>query len=151
MLDRALEDRASEEATKYGRTRTMSNTPITEQLVARAAQQNERPLHVFKVPESLHHHGIKELGLVELTLDEEMRATQRARGDAIKLASEFAKECLRMVDGQPVRSGDGSADRAMAKMHPKLRQLLLQGYSMLHQTKAEENVGFLMSHEVRVG
>lgn len=128
----------------------MADNNFSQQLAERALSK-DRPLHIFTIPDALHQYGVKEIGLVELTLDEEMRATQRARGDAIKLASEYCKECLRMVDGQQVKAGDGSADRAMSAMHPKIRQLLLRGYAQLHQTKQDEDASFLQSHEVRVG
>jgi len=126
------------------------NLTVNELLAARMTQA-ERPLHVFRVPEVLHHYGVTELGLVELTLEEELRATQRARNDQIRLAGELAKESLRMVNGQMVKTSDGSAERALAKFHPKVRQLLLQAYSELHTTTRDEAASFLASHEVRVG
>ena len=124
---------------------------ITEQLADRAARNNERVIHTFKIPESLASHGVKEIGLVELTMEEEMLATRRSRGDAVRLAYEYARECLRVVDGKTVRTMDGSADRVWNAMHPKVRQLVIRAYGVLHQPKMEEDSAFLESHEIKVG
>lgn len=124
---------------------------ITEQLADRATRNNDRPVHIFKIPESLAIHGIKEVGLVELTMEEEMLATRRSRGDAVRLAYEYAKECLRTVDGKVVRTTDGSSDKIWNAMHPKVRQLVIRAYGVLHQPQTEEDSAFLASHEVKVG
>lgn len=129
----------------------MTQTNIVDQLAARAGASKDRPLHVFSIPESLHAFGVKELGIIEMTLEEELLCAKRSRNDQIRLVAEYAKECLREVDGKAVRMTDGSAERALNSMHPKVRQLLFRAYQQLHQTKPEEDAGFLLSHEVRIG
>lgn len=124
---------------------------ITEQLAERSTRLNDRVIHSFKIPESLASYGVKEIGLVELTMEEELLATRRSRGDAVRLAYEYAKECLRVVDGKTVRTIDGSADKVWSAMHPKVRQLVIRAYGLLHQPKAEEDSAFLESHEIKVG
>lgn len=124
---------------------------ITEQLADRNSRLNDRVIHTFKIPETLASHGVKEIGLVELTMEEELLATRRSRGDAVRLAYEYAKECLRVVDGKTVRTVDGSADKVWGALHPKVRQLVIRAYGVLHQPKMEEDSAFLESHEVRVG
>lgn len=108
-------------------------------------------MHIFKIPAALVSLGVSEVGLVELNMDEELTAIKRAHGDAVRLAYEYTKECVRFIDGQPVRTMDGSVDKALATMHPKIRALVMQGYGILHQPKDEENAAFQASHEVRVG
>jgi len=124
---------------------------IAEQMAERAAKLRDRVVHIFKIPEAIAAHGVKEIGLVELTMEEELLATKRARGDAVRLAYEYSKECLRLVDGQVVRTSDGSADRVWATLHPKVRQLVMRGYGLLHQPQGDEDAAFLESHEARVG
>ena len=124
---------------------------IAEQFAERDAKLRDRAVHIFKIPESLAQHGVSEIGLVEMTMAEELLATRRSRGDAGRLAYEYAKECLRVVDGKVIRTSDGSADRAWASLHPKVRQLVIRAYGVMHQPKAEEDSAFLESHEVRVG
>lgn len=124
---------------------------IAEQFAERDAKLRDRAVHIFKIPESLAQHGVSEIGLVEMTMEEELLATRRSRGDAVRLAYEYAKECLRVVDGKVIRTSDGSADRAWASLHPKVRQLVIRAYGVMHQPKAEEDSAFLESHEVRVG
>ena len=89
--------------------------------------------------------------IVDLMMEEELLATKRARGDAVRLAYEYAKECLRFVDGVEVRTSNGTADQAWARMHPKVRNLVMRGYQILHQPQEKEDSDFLESHEVKVG
>lgn len=124
---------------------------IADQIIERDARLRDRVIHNFTIPESLATHGVKEIGLVELTMEEEMMATRRSRGDAVRLAYEYARECLRVVDGKTVRTSDGSADRVWNAMHPKVRQLVIRAYGILHQPKMEEDAAFLESHEIKVG
>jgi len=124
---------------------------IVDQLSERDARLKDRVIHTFKIPETLATHGVKEIGLVELTMEEELLATRRSRGDAVRLAYEYAKECLRVVDGKTVRTTDGSADKMWNALHPKVRQLVIRAYGVLHQPKMEEDAAFLESHEAKVG
>ena len=67
---------------------------IAEQFAERDAKLRDRAVHIFKIPESLAQHGVSEIGLVEMTMAEELLATRRSRGDAGRLAYEYAKKLM---------------------------------------------------------
>lgn len=112
----------------------------------------DRPTHVFTVPAQLAQaHGVTELGLVELTAEEELNATKRAHNDPIRLAYELAKESLRVVDGKVLSAADGSLDKVWNRMHAKIRTLVMTAYSQLHQPGEQATAGFLASRQIKVG
>lgn len=113
--------------------------------------RQERVLYLYDVPDSLSGFGVKEVGLVELTAEEEMMATRRCRGDAVRLGFELAKEALRRVDGRSVSTSVGSTDSAWNQMHPKVRSLVVQAYNDLHGTKQEETASFIRSRRAHIG
>lgn len=115
------------------------------------ARLDDRPRFTYDIPEKLRGYGISTVTLVELSAEEELMATKRARNDPIRLAYELAKESLRMVDDQRVNTGDGSSDIVWGKMHAKVRQLVLNAYGELHSPRDEESAGFLKSRRVQVG
>lgn len=111
-----------------------------------------RPLYEYTIPETLAgKFGVKSVGLVELTAEEEIFATKRSRNDVVRLGFELAKESLRTVDGKPVSTTDGSADRAWQLMHPKIRQLVVGAYGDIHNPSDQEAAVFRKSLQVRVG
>ena len=112
---------------------------------------HERTLHKYQVPERMWELGVKEIGLVELTANEELMASKRTRTDLTRLGFELAKESLRFVDGKKLLTADGSADRGWDVIHPKIRNLVIQAYGDIHQPKSEDVAGFLQSHKVVVG
>lgn len=110
-----------------------------------------RQMHLFTIPASLQGFGIKSIGLVELTAEEEIMATKRCANDVARLAFELAKESLRQVDGKPVSTMEGTVDRLWNRMHPKVRNLVVAAYGQIHQPEGNETAGFLASHQVQVG
>lgn len=116
---------------------------------AEAAKKPARPVHVFQVPTSIGG-DVREVGMVEITSNEEEQAEKRARGDRGKVAVELTKTSLVLVDGKTVSPGDGTVDTAWEKMVPKLRTLLVTTYTKLHIPNGEESEGFFSSMEVRV-
>jgi len=118
--------------------------------VQEAAKGFTRPVHVFDVPRVVDSEH-KNVGLIELTADEELVATKRSHGDTMRLAYELAKQSLVEVNGQPVSAADGSVDAAFNKMTPKLRQLVLGAYAELHAPPEEASQAFFKSRKVRVG
>lgn len=109
----------------------------------------KRAHHVYDVPKNAEA-GFTSVTLVELTAEEELQATRRARGDVVRVAYELAKQCLVAVDGKHIGLEDGTVDEAWAKMGPKLRTLIMTAYAELH-TPAESDAGnFLKSRRVRL-
>ena len=118
---------------------------------ARKAASSDRTVHTFKIPAKLAGYGITHVGLVELRVQEELNGAKRAMGDQMRTAYELAQESLRYVNGQPVTTMDGTADAAWAKMHPKVRHLVVTAYGRLHQPEEMDVKGFLDSQESQVG
>ena len=111
---------------------------------------NARPIHRFTIPEALAN-GIAEVGMVQLTSNEELRATKRARNDAHSMVYELAKQSLVEVNGAPVKEADGSADTAWASMQPKVRTLVMAAFGELHTPEEDDLKDFLKSQQVTVG
>lgn len=120
----------------------------------------DRPVTVFTVPAALRSVGrvqVEEIGIVELDTDEEMMATKRSRNDPVRLAFELARESLRWVkktgaaSGQAVTTADGSGDAVWAGVHPKVRQLIVTAYGVVHNPTDNELALFLASRQVQVG
>lgn len=108
-----------------------------------------RPIFEFDIPEPLAD-GIKKVGLIELTADEELQATRRSRGDTHRLAYELAKQSLSEVNGEKVGLANGSVDKAWNDMSPKIRNLVLTAYAELHAPPENAAEAFLKSRKVKV-
>lgn len=110
-----------------------------------------RVVYEYDVPaEYAGLREIKTIGLVELTAEEEMQATRRARGDGIRLAFELSKQSLHEVNGEKINHSDGSGDRLWNEMPPKVRNLVLRAYTELHSPDDEATMGFTASRRVKV-
>lgn len=110
-----------------------------------------RPVFTYVIPPKLHRYGIKTVGLIELTANEELMATRRSAMSPMALAAELAKESLRKVDSKSVSTTDGTADFAFNTMHPKIRTLVMSAYNLLHNPDGDDTKGFLDSQEMSVG
>jgi hypothetical protein len=88
--------------------------------------------------------------LVQLTGDEELQSTRRARGDAAQMVYELVRESIRAVDGVPcsMADEDNNTETVWKKMHPKARSLCVQAYGKLHNPKDEDVRSFLDGEEV---
>jgi len=92
---------------------------------------SDQVIYTYDVGENLHP-DIRSVGLTELSAEDEIAATRRARGDQIRLAFELAKQSLREVNGKPVKLADGSADKAWNSLGARLRNLVLQAFTEIH-------------------
>lgn len=116
-----------------------------------APQKKTRPVSLFDVPESVASiSGVKEVGMVTLTADEELLCFKRAKGDNAKLAMELSKTALVEADGKPLAQSDGTVDTFWKDCDPKLRQLVLTAYAELHAAPEEDQAAFLKSRRTRV-
>lgn len=109
-----------------------------------------RVKHTFKLPKSLHQYGITSMTFIELTPAEELMAVARAQNDPIKLALQSGLQSLTAINGTEVSLSDGSADKAWATMHPKVRTLAMTAYSDIHNPKPDETKDFLSSRDTEV-
>jgi len=111
----------------------------------------DRTYYDYDIPPSLQGTGVKKVSMVELTADEELMATKRIGTEITRLAFELTKESLRFVNGKPVATHDGTADTAWNRMPPKLRGILINEYSRIHNASQDEAMVFNQSRKVRVG
>lgn len=131
-------------------TQNVRSLSEAEEIAHRA--ESARIVYVYDVPQLLAEAtGVRELGFVELTANEEIMATKRAV-TAGQLAFELAKECLREENGNKLTSADGSSDvfwsRRVAGM-ANIRQLAVNAYNDIHVPKEEVVRGFLGSRRIR--
>lgn len=126
---------------------------LPDQIVRAIKAQQNRPVYYFTIPASLQGAaGIKEVGLVELTGDEEANVGKRMGMNAgTSLAFELAKESLRRLNGVKVTTADGSADIAWNQMCAALRSLVLQEYVRLHTPGDDDAKAFRESRRVELG
>ena len=116
-----------------------------------APQKKTRAVNLFDVPEAVAAvSGVKEVGLVTLTAEEELTCFKRAKGDNAKLAMELSKTALVEADGKPLAQADGTVDTFWKDCEPKLRQLVLTAYAELHAAGEEDQQAFLKSRRTRV-
>ena len=116
----------------------------------KADTATSRPIYRFTIPPTVAN-GVTGIGMVQLTSDEELRATKRSRNDSHRLAYELAQQALVEVNGSCVSEGDGSRDGAWSKMDPKVRLLVISAYGELHTPEQEDIDSFLKSQKVSVG
>ena len=114
-----------------------------------AAGKRPSTVHSFNFPESIPG-DIRSVGIKELTAQEELAASKRASGDPFRIAYESAKQALVEINGEKVSLANGSADKAWAEMHPKVRELVVLAHRKIHSASDEETDGFFKSGSVRV-
>jgi hypothetical protein len=128
------------------------NVASPAELLQAGAASGNRVIYFYAIPAELaKEKNIREVGLVELTADEELMCTKRANNNPIRLAYELAKESLRQIDKVTLSTADGSADVAWNKMGSKIRTLVVTAYNKLHNPTETEGDGFLKSQKVTVG
>lgn len=113
----------------------------------------KRVVHWFNIPERLwpESGGVKKLGFVELTANEELFATKRCAGDLTRLVFELARESLRYADDKTIHTSDETVDELWGQFHPAIRNMALSAYNKLHSTKPEDMASFLDSRVVTAG
>jgi len=114
-----------------------------------------RALHVYRIPTSCQCEipgfgVIKEIGLRELTPDDEMMAAQRSRNNNYRTAHELSKACLAQVNGTNVSLADGSSDAVWNAMPPKLRTLVVTAYTEIHVPSEDDAAVFTKSRVIKV-
>jgi len=116
------------------------------------APKVKRAVHTFDVPKKLAAEvGHDQVGLQELTSEEELLAFRRSKGDKGALTAELVKASIVEADGKKLSAGDGSVDTFWNGLHPKLRALVMEAYSSIHSAAEEDEQSFLGSRKVRVG
>lgn len=112
----------------------------------------KRPIEVFDIPPGAEGGDeYKSIGLVRLSWREEKMIAARTGSDKNKLGFEMLLQALVQVNGLKVSTADGTADKAVATMPPKVREMLADAYGMIHHNKAEDLEAFRKSRRTVVG
>lgn len=122
---------------------------IDQQLDEQAARVAKRPTYLYDVPKGVDPN-VQEIGLVEVTAEEELMAAKAAGREEARIAYELVKHSLISINGQPISTIDGSADAAWQNMTAALRQLVLGAYSEIHTPADGAAAAFLKSRRVKL-
>jgi hypothetical protein len=107
------------------------------------------PRYTFTIPDKLRTEGDpKSITFVALTLEQELMGNKLLE----KSGNVFDKVQLAIVgiNGQPVDWGSGQTDVVLGKCSPKVRELILHGYSKIHTADKADSDSFLATMEVAV-
>lgn len=137
------------------------NDPVTAAL-DRTTQLEDRPWHIFVLPPEEAAavlpggEPIRSLALVELS-PHELRQVIRASADTTAVAETQVMYALRAINvdadgngGKKLSVADGSADKTVATMHPKVLGLAMAAYNHLHENTAKVERDFLKTRKVIV-
>lgn len=123
--------------------------PLSEDLPqASAASPSEKArTYTFTVPKSarIGPHDPSTITMAELTADQVVDTTSRCQGDRVKAGFELAKASLHAVDGKRVDHGEFEAEIHWKRWSSKIRNLVVLGYSRIHNTEDREDEAFLGS------
>jgi len=118
---------------------------------AALSAEAQRVVEWFDLPSGLAKKlGVKRVGLVELTSNEELMCAGRSRNEPIRLAIELMKEAVRYVDEAKLNTADGSADLFWGSRKQgmsSLRQLILSAYGLIHNPTGDDTANFLRSRQ----
>lgn len=127
-------------------------------LKAYEEQQASRPIYVFDLPEdavALSDKYIKKsVGLVKLTMREELEALDQAGGSAnagAKAGYFMVLKALVEVDGRRINKGDGEDEIILNNTDPAIRSLIVEAQADLTGNTKKASADFLKSRKVKVG
>lgn len=129
----------------------MSAATSMQDRVQQATADEVRQVHTFDFPKGVATADAKSVGIHEITADEEVMGTTRAKGNAARVGYELALQALAQVNGKPVNLADGSADKAWKVLSSKQRLLVVAAYNQVNAVEEDELQGFLKSQRVQVG
>lgn len=105
----------------------------------------------FQIPEQVRSGADpKSVTLRHITIDEEGDAIRVAEANKTLVAYELVKRALIAVDGNPVTWDRSEPDTWVAKLSPKVRNLLLKGFDSMHAPAADDAAAFLASAKTDV-
>lgn len=120
-----------------------------DSLIQKLGGETKRVVHRFKVPASIPGE-VREIGLVELTAEDELRVEQRCKGASDKRAAELVKSAICEVNGKAVSVMDGSVHNVWNELPAKVRTLVNSAWLRLHMASDEELEGFFASRTTSI-
>ena len=119
------------------------------------AKARSRAVYVYELPDEikiLNDEYVREsIGLVKLTMDEEMSGAERAAGVQAKMAYNWARSALVEVDGRPLKKDEAEDEAILRNTDPVIRDLILEAYADISTNPKEVTKKFLKSRKVKVG
>lgn len=127
----------------------MSNEIAT---ALKSAAKDSRAVYTRPIPETLRTEDFahKTVGMRLLTCDEELQASKLGGFDVVKTRYEATKLAICEIDGQSVHNGEGVLDSFFERGGPKMRRLLVDGYSRMSAPSQEEQEAFFGGEKVKV-
>jgi hypothetical protein len=118
-------------------------------------QQAKRPIYVFDLPpeiQALDDQYIKKsVGLVKLTMREELNALDLAGGSAAKAGYYMVMAALVEIDGRLLNKGEAEDETILNSTDPAIRSLIVEAQTDLTGTTKESSKSFLASRKVKIG
>lgn len=118
-------------------------------------QQARRPIYVFELPEeviALNDTYVKKtVGLVKLTMREELAALDLAGGSSAKAGYFMVIKALVEVDGRSINKADAEDESILNYTDPVIRSLIVDAQTDISGNTKETSAGFLKSRKVKVG
>lgn len=117
--------------------------------------QEKRPIYVFELGEeeqALNDSFVKKsIGLVKLTMNEELEALNIAKHDAGKAVYFALMKSLVEVDGRRVDRSNAEDERIVNNTDPVIRDLMISAQQSISGATKDSRDAFLKSRKVKVG
>lgn len=117
--------------------------------------QSKRPIYVFDLPDevvALNDAYIKKsIGLVKLTMRDELAALDLAGGSSAKAGYYMVIKALVEVDGRTVNKADAEDEAILNYTDPVIRSLIVDAQTDISGNTKDTSAGFLKSRKVKVG
>lgn len=124
-------------------------------LKAHEQLEAKRPIYVFDLPPEAVELGDtyikKSVGLVKLTMREELAALDRSGGSAAKAGYYMVIAALVEVDGRRVKKEDAEDETILNRTDPMIRTLIIEAQTDLSGSTNDVTKAFLKSRKTKIG
>lgn len=124
-------------------------------LQSAASAQVKRTVYEFDLPEELTTLDDpwvkKSIGLVKLSMKEEIAAGENSKGNQARLAYRMARFALWEIDGRRLKKEDGEDETILENTDPQIREMILLAYADMSAAPDDVAKKFLKSRKTKVG
>ena len=117
--------------------------------------RDERPVYEYDLPQevaAIRDSMVKKsVGMVKITMQEELRAIERAGQNPAKLGYFFAQASLVEVDGRRLDKSVGEDESVLNHTDPIIRALILDAYLDVSTSTSKVKDVFIKSRRVKAG
>jgi len=118
-------------------------------------QTDSRPVFEYDLPAEMvalnDPHVKKSVGMVKLTMQEELACIERAEQNPAKLGYYFAQRSLVEVDGRRLDKSEAEDEKVLNQTDPIIRSLILDGYLDVSTSSKAVTKSFLGSRKIKAG